>query len=344
MKRKLLASLVLVSLLVVLLPTSVLAAGPADGRVIFGDSYTLEVGQVQDGDLIVLGGNVNLLEGSTVQGSILVMGGSVSAAGEVTGDVAILGGNAELLDTSHIHGDVSSVGGNLKRSSGAQVDGQVVRGQGLDVPFNFRLGPSIIKPSIPNWSLRLSPVFNLLWFGFRTLMLAALAVLVVIFWPEPTLRVGRAAVGQPFAAGGLGLLTQIIGIPALILLLLTILFSPLSFLGLLLLLVSALFGWVALGLEVGRRLGLAFNWDMHPAAEAGIGGFLMTLVIGGVGLIPCIGWVAPFVVVCIGLGAVLLTRFGSRDYQPASAVAVSEPPVPPKPASSRKRTSSGEKS
>ncbi len=197
----------------------------------------------------------------------------------------------------------------------------------------------MIQPTIPNWSARLSPFFSLLWFGFRTLMLAALAVLVVIFWPEPTLRVARAAVAQPFAAGGLGLLTQIIGIPALILLLITILFSPLSFLGLLLLLIAGVFGWVALGLEVGRRLGHAFNWDMHPAAEAGIGGFLMTLVIGGFGLIPCVGWVAPFVLVCIGLGAVLLTRFGSRDYEPAVAIVEA-----PKPAPRSRRTSSGGKS
>lgn len=341
MKRKILASLVLVSMIVLLLPTTALAAGPNDGRVIFGDSFTLGSGQVQDGDLVVLGGNVDLLEGSTVQGSILVLGGNVTASGEVTGNLSILGGNAELTDTSHIRGDVSTVGGSLRRASGAQIDGQVVRGQGLDVPYDFRFGPSVIQPTIPNWSMGLSPIFSLLWFGFRTLMLAALAVLVVIFWPEPTLRVARAAVGQPFAAGGLGLLTQVIGIPALILLALTILLSPLSFLGLLLLLIAGVFGWVALGLEVGRRLGHAFNWDMHPAAEAGIGGFLMTLVIGGFGLIPCIGWVAPFVVASIGLGAVILTRFGSRDYQPAVAVA---PLEPAKPTPSRTRKSSGGKS
>ena len=157
-------------------------------------------------------------------------------------------------------------------------------------------------------------------------MLAALAVLVVIFWPEPTLRVARAAVGQPFAAGGLGLLTQIIGIPALILLLLTIIFSPLSFLGLLLLLVCRCL-----------RLGGSGVGSRTPA------GACLQL-----GYAPCCGsrywrvpddtghrrrradpvhWMGgPFVVACIGLGAVLLTRFGSRDYQPASAVAVSETP------------------
>ena len=65
----------------------------------------------------------------------------------------------------HISGDVSSVGGNLRRSSGAQVDGQVTRtgaGRALQLPPR----PSIIEPTIPNWSMRLSPVFRLIvvWF------------------------------------------------------------------------------------------------------------------------------------------------------------------------------------
>ena len=341
MKRKLIASLVLVSLLAVLLPTAAFAAGPADGRVVFGDTYTLQAGEIQDGDLIVLGGNVDLHQGSTVQGSILVMGGNVNAAGEVTGDVSILGGNADLASTAHIRGDVSSVGGSLHRDDGAQVDGQVYRGQGMDVPYDFRFGPSIVRPSVSSWSSSLSPVFALLWFGLRVLVMAALAVLVVIFWPNPTQRVAHAAVAKPFDAAGLGCLTLIIGLPALAVLLVTVLLSPLSLLGVLVLVLAGVFGWVALGLEVGRRLGQAFNWDLHPAAEAGIGGLLMTLVVGGVGLIPCVGFAVSLVVVCLGLGAVMLTRFGSRDYEPALAAEVPEPPKPP---ASPKRTSSRSKS
>jgi hypothetical protein len=341
MKRKVLSSLILVLLLGLLLPTTAFAAGNSDGRVIFGDSFTLETGQVQEGDIIVLGGNVDLKQGSTVNGSILVLGGNVTAAGEVTGDVSVLGGNAELTSTAHIRGDVSSVGGNLRRDPGAQVDGQVTRGQGLDLPFNFRFGPSIVQPMAPSWSMRLSPLFVLIWFGFRVLVLAALAVLVVIFWPDPSLRVAHAAVAQPFGAAGLGCLTLIIGLPALVLLLLTVLLSPLSLLGMLLLVVAGVFGWIALGLEVGRRLALAFGWDIHPSAQAGIGGLLLTLVVGGVGLLPCIGIVIAIAVVCLGLGAVMLTRFGSRDYMPGVALAE---PEPPKAAPSRRRSSSTKKS
>lgn len=32
--------------------------------------------------------------------------------------------------------------------------------------------------------------------------------------------------------------------------------------------IAILFGWVAIGLEVGKRLGEMLKWELHPAAEA----------------------------------------------------------------------------
>jgi hypothetical protein len=339
--KKVVSILALVLLIGMFLPTTAFAAGPEDGRVVFGGDFSLGAGEILGGDLIVLGGNANLASGSTVQGSLLVLGGNTTLAGEVTGDISLLGGNLELASTSHVHGDISSMGGNVRRQAGAQVDGQVISGEGLNLPNRFNLGPSFIRPPLTNLAMNFSPVAEFLWFLFRTLMLAALAVLVVMFWPEPSYRVARAAVSQPFSAGGLGLLTQIIAIPALLLLLVTIILSPLSLIGALILIAAGIFGWIALGLEVGHRMAMAFNWDMHPAAEAGVGGLLMTFVAGGVGLIPCIGWVVTFVLVCTGLGAVLLTRFGSREYASMPVEALPEPAPAPKrsPRSTRRRPS-----
>lgn len=323
--KKVVSILAVVLVIGLILPTTAFAAGNPDGRVVFGGDFVLETGQVLEGDLVVFGGNAVLQSGSTVQGSVLVFGGNTDLAGEVTGDISLLGGNLGLGSTAHVHGDISTMGGSIRRDPAAQVDGQVLSGEGLNLPYRFNIGPSVMRPPISNLAMNFSPVAEFLWFIFRTLMLAALAVLVVMFWPEPSYRVARAAVSQPFAAGGLGLLTQIIAIPTLIFLLITICLSPLSFIGGLILLAAGIFGWIALGLEVGHRIGMAFKWDMHPAAEAGVGGLLMTFVAGGVGLIPCIGWVVSFVLVCVGLGAALLTRFGSREYAPVPIAALPEP-------------------
>lgn len=309
-----------------MVPSVAFAAGPNDGRIVMGGSFNLATGQSLTGDLVVLGGDVTLQTGSTVDGNILVMGGNVAAAGEVTGDVSLLGGNIRLDNSAYVHGNVTSVGGNITRTPGARVDGQVTTGEGISLPFAFGISPSIITPEIPSFGARFAPIFGFIWFAFRTLILAALAVLLTLFWPNPAIRTANAVVSQPAAAGGLGLLTYVVGVPALVLIMITIILSPISLLGLLILVAASVFGWIAVGLELGRRMAEAFKWDLHTAAAAGIGVFLMTFVVGGIGLIPCVGWVVPFLVACIGLGAVILTRFGSREYLPAATSEVSAKP------------------
>jgi hypothetical protein len=232
-----------------------------------------------------------------------------------------------------VHGDAVAIGGNLTRAAGARVDGQVAQGDEFVGPFDFNMPPMRGIEPFDSVRFGFSPVLHLIWFGFRTLLLAALAVLVVMFWPEPTDRAGRAAIAQPILGGGLGLLTIVVAPILLLILAITILLIPVSFVGLVLLLVAGLYGWIAVGLEVGKRLAEAFKWELQPPAAAGMGTLALTLVIGGIGLIGCVGWLAPFLVASIGLGGVMLTRFGSREYASAGMPArMPEPPPPPPPA------------
>jgi hypothetical protein len=164
-------------------------------------------------------------------------------------------------------------------------------------------------------------LLDAVWFVVRSFMLAALAVLVVMFWLEPTQRVAQAVVDQPVLSGGLGLLTFIITPLALLLLLITLIGPVIA---IMVLIVAGVFGWIAVGLEVGNRMATAFKWDLHPAATAGVGTLLMSFVVGGIGFIDCVGWMAPFLVIVLGLGGVILTRFGTREYVRVEAVEKSE--------------------
>ena len=43
--------------------------------------------------------------------------------------------------------------------------------------------------------------------------------------------------------------------------------------------------------------------------------FLLALVVDATGqFIPCIGWIFPALVAVIGIGALILTRFGTQSY------------------------------
>ncbi|MDY7042390.1 MAG: hypothetical protein SVX38_16160, partial [Chloroflexota bacterium] len=101
-------------------------------------------------------------------------------------------------------------------------------------------------------------------------------------------------------------------------LILTCCFSPFGLLLLLALTIAILFGWVAVGLLVGQRILEALNVQ-QPVSELAavlIGLLLVTLLIH----VPyCLGFLFFVAVASIGLGAVILTRFGTQEY-PASGV------------------------
>jgi hypothetical protein len=339
MTKKLFAASAMVLIAALVLPSTAFAAEPNQGHVVMGGNYTLEAGETLDGDLVVFGGNAEIQEDSTVQGSVLLLGGNADVNGTVQGELALVGGNADLGPSAVIQGNVVSLGGNLQRAPGSEISGDVVTADEFSVPFSFpRLGTTRIIGPFEGANLRFSPIWSVLWFFFRSLLLAALAILVVMFWPKPTARAASAVVGQPILAGGLGLLTFIVAPILLLVLAITIILSPVSLLAFILLVVAGVFGWIAVGLEVGDRLAEAFKWEIHPAASAGLGTLAMSLVVGGIGLVPCIGWLAGFIVVAMGLGAVLLTRFGSREYVPATAQAMV--PAEPAPKTATRRTSS----
>jgi hypothetical protein len=319
--------LVVLGVLALALPRPAYAAPVADDRVVFGGDFVLEAGEVLSGDLVLFGGNATLEAGSRVNGDVFLMGGNADIAGEVTGDVALLGGNVELLPTAYVHGDAVAIGGNLTRAAGARVDGQVAEGNEFVGPFDFTFpfdGFSGVRSigHFESFRAGFSPVLGLIWFGFRSLLLAAVAVLVVMFWPQPTERTGRTAIAQPILGGGLGLLTIVVGPILLLVLAITILLIPVTLIGIVLLLVAGLFGWIAVGLEV-MRLADSLQWSQPPAAPAWER--WRSPSCRRLGLIPCVGWLGPFLVASVGLGGVMLTRFGRRVRQRAAAVAAPKP-------------------
>ena len=124
------------------------------------------------------------------------------------------------------------------------------------------------------------------------------------------------------------------------LLALTICLSPISVVGYLFMAVLFIFGWTAVGLEIGRRLARMLNKDWALPVSAGVGTFLLTLVwagiseLGGV-FVLCGGWLLLLVPVVLALGSAVMTFFGTRAYPAVAPAAVGPvaaealPPAPP---------------
>jgi cytoskeletal protein CcmA (bactofilin family) len=328
---KLVTLIALLALL--LLPTTVaFAKGPEDGKVIFGGSYTLKSGDTLAGDLVVLGGAASVESEAVVEGSLVVMGGSVEVNGKVNGDVLIIGGSVSLGSSSVIGGNITTVGGGLSRDPGAEVKGTITNSTGPVVNFGTQTGDgNFVSPFVPqalqrtvfnpgDINLDFNPLWDFLTALGQAILLALLAALVAVFLPNATLRVGQAAVTQPLTAGGLGCLTIIVApfaIVLLALLSLTIILIPLTVTLILFIAIALaaafIFGEIALGLEFGQRIARAFKWEWPLPLAAGVGTFLLVLVVNSIGgLLFCFGWWVPTLVAVLALGAVAMTRFGTQ--------------------------------
>jgi len=333
MKNSLKFLLISILLLTLVLPVFSARAQPAQeittgSKLVLGGVYVLEEGQTLDGDLFILGGNANLNSGSTVDGDVAMLGGNLKADGKITGDVIALGGVVQMSKSTTVGGDVNVLGGNIQGEGQATITGDINSDASATLPV---IVPGGFHLRAPNIDLSFNPVWDFLWLLFQSFLWAALAVLVALFAPKPTRRVGEAVTGQPLISGGLGLLTAVVAPLVLIVVSLTIIGIPVALLTALALIVTWAFGMIAIGTEVGERLAKTGKADWALPVSAALGTFLLTLIVNGVGkVVPCVGWLLPFLVGLVGLGAVLLTRFGSHRY-PAEALAASVTPTPAEP-------------
>jgi hypothetical protein len=330
--KKIITACLLALLLIV--PASPVLADGGEGVVIFGQDFTLESGEEVDGDVVVFGGNVILEEDSFVDGTVFVMGGNVTAAGEVDNELVVLGGNVELKSTASIGSDVMAIGGQVERAEGAVVEGNVVGGvtTGLfRAPRIVRVVPLPPTPGRLPLETGTRIFFNTMMDIFKAvvtaLALMALGLLVVLFLPKQTETVAQAVLAAPLPSLGVGFLTAVVAASLTALLAITICLSPIALFMGLATIVAGFFGWIAVGLLIGQKLleGLKAQ-EPAPLVAVVIGVLLISLITA----VPCLGFFVFLGGVSLGLGGVVLTRFGTMSY-PEGPPSPPSPPLPPPP-------------
>jgi hypothetical protein len=324
MNNKIRLPLILLALALLLVLAGCTTIPNMEEGLVIGNNYKLAAGQTLNHDLTVIGGNAVLEEDSTVNGDVSIMGGTVRIDGLVNGDVSVMGGSVRLDDKAVVRGDLNQLGGSIDKSASAQVDG------GSTDFDNPSFGSTTMRA--PKLDLNFDPITGPIMAIFQALALAALAMLVQLFAPSPTLRVGQAVQTAPLIAGGIGLLTILVGPALLVIVSITIILLPVGLLGFLLLGIAVVFGWLSLGLLTGQHLARLFKQTWTDPICAGVGALALSLVASMANLIWCIGWFVPILISTAGLGAVILTRFGTRTYVLATPAPYSPAPAAVMPA------------
>jgi hypothetical protein len=348
MKAKLTTLFLLLALL--FLPTSnVYAQSPGGDVIRFGENYTLESGETLNGSLVVIGGNADIEKNASVtrdviliggnltidgdtDGSVVLIGGNLTISGSTGRDVVVIGGQLLLTETSVVNGDVVTMGGQVTKEPGAEVTGNMVNNAPpFDIP-NVPNAPNVPNvpnvPNTPNIDIRFNPFWEMASVIGRALAVAAIGMLLTLFLQPQLERVADTIANQPVVAGGFGLLTFVVAPLAMIIMIVTILLIPIAIIVALLIPLAWLFGIVALGQEVGDRFTKAINQTWAPVLSTGFGTFLLLLVGGFIGLIPCVGWLMPLVIGLIAVGGVAMTWFGTRAAPGARPPQVQIQPAP----------------
>ncbi len=262
-----------------------------------------------EGELVVADGNVKLLPGSRVTGSAHIFGGNVQMDGDVDGDVLLVSGQLQVNPQATIHGDLNQVGGALTIATGARILGKINR-----TPANSP-EPALQPAQAGRWITVL----------LALLLLTGLAFLITRFLPGTIAYVGQAATRYFLPSAALGLLAWVVGLSLLVLMAYTIILIPLTLVGFFAMLAATTYGAVPYAIFIGRWISRRLKWNLSLAMQAVLGMAVLVLLVEVSRLIPIVSFVLPLLLFTTSFGAVLLTRFGFRQFIPPNLETTEEP-------------------
>jgi hypothetical protein len=279
-----------------------------------GADTTYVVEGVSDTMAYGLGRSVKVT--GTVRDGAISLGGDVIVAGRVDGDVAAIGGSVIQLKGSSIGGDVFVVGGTYRHD-----DGVPNRSPGkstiLYAGYEQELRNLIRNPTeiaSPRWSktyigMRILAV--LFWFVVSLLVTAVMPQTISRGVARLQLTMGRVAIIGVIGAAIIGA-----GIPFSLHYLPTPLNVLIGLIGLMLIIIAALFGRVVVYAATGR-------WLQRKFLPAGANSETMALLMGTafwilLGSLPYIWPLVVSVLIVTSLGLALTARYG-LGWKPAKA-------------------------
>lgn len=294
------ASLFVTNSITGLLSVASPAAFAADGqspctssnqRPSFGGTITIGPGNVWCGDLTIVGGTVSIQEKGLLRGSILAFGSTITLEGGVNGDIKLFGGSIHFHTGSYVNGNVNLYGSKINREEEVSIGGTYNDHSKTNGLFGLRTF------TLPVWFL---------------LLMIPLGLLYTRFLPEHVVFVSASVKNQMRRSLMIGLLSALLT-PAILLVLIALIISiPFALIVLFVLLIAWTSGTIAICWMLGEQVVRAFTTRPYTRyLQVTVGVIMLAVFIS----LPFIGWIVFLGTGMVGLGAVFLSRFGTRLYR-----------------------------
>jgi hypothetical protein len=281
----------LIPLLVVVFLLVGVQGGPVESMEIVTDGTHI-VSEIPD-VYVVGGGEATIPSSASLSGNVYVIGGDVDVRGRIDGDVTQLSGNLTFASTATVTGNTQYVAGALDVEDGASL-------------ASFTTAETIASQST-------SSVRGTMFFILQTLGLAVAAALLVRRYEFAFDNVGQAVTAHPVVSGVVGLLAAVTTLALLVFMAMTIFLTPVSIIGLGVGVLTVGYGYVVYGYLVGRYLPIG-RTDL--ASAIGVVVFIAALEL--LSFVPFVGSIFQLALVVVSLGAILVTYYGLRVFEPVS--------------------------
>lgn len=255
-----------------------------------GSATVIDGSEVICSDITSFGGSIVI--SGIVQGDVVSFGGNVVIGGTVNGNVKLYGGNITLQKDAYVNGDIHLCGGNWIEGTTSQLHGNRIGCQNS-------ISQLLTQDSSPG--LRL--LFILIWIAVGSLLTWFLPEHVMLVRTTARIKVKRSLV--------LGFLSVLLAPVVLIVLTALIISIPLAIIVAIGFIAAWTLGTVAVGWLVGDSI-VRRVLPQHNTRQVQLVVGLTVLVLAE--SLPYIGLLISVAAGLIGLGAVLLSRFGTRLY------------------------------
>ena len=234
--------------------------------------------------------------------NVFVLRGQITVNGTVEQNVVVIGGSVVLTRKAVVNGDVVALGGIIVKGKGADVRGTLTEINSSNISAAIS---DLLSDDWEGWSW-LFAIFSVVVF----VALLILALLIVALIPKP-IRVMAAAIRRnTFKTSLSGLLGLLLIVPIAVLLTISVIGIVLIPLEMILVVTAALLGFIAVSQIIGRRVLLLIKKTEGGIVRQTFWGLVILWLIGW---IPYVGWMIKVLAIVLGLGGVIITRFGTKE-------------------------------
>lgn len=255
--------------------------------------------RAESGSVFGLGREI-VIEKESRAKHVFSIAGQITIHGQVEGSVLCLFDSVVLTETAMVAGDVVSLGGVVVRGPYSVVKGKISEINFAEISDAISL---VLHEEWQGWSWIFAIIS--IFFLMCLLVLGMIAYAVI---PKQMVAISEVIKKSPWRVGCWGIGGLISIIPLAVLLTMSVVGIALVPLQMTIAVTAIILGFIAVAQGVGGQILLMFKkTDRSLMTQASLG----LAVIWMLGWIPYLGWMLKAVIIVIGLGAVLVTRFGT---------------------------------